>query len=282
MADIRGVGKRITYSEDNPILNAVKAWRNKRWEQMRPPANDEERVLLADWLGFRGRDEIVNIVGAATYAYTNYDLDIEWRYLLSDHIAEECSHGWNFIKLGDKLDPTKDHTQPDPEFPRKYGLDQRSGHQDILRRDLLSYLIAGNLWVYGHVTASCRLPIISAPEVIHYQRTDQLAGEEGHHLRSLQKLHDTVWEMIEREGEEPIRKRIAAIDQEALRNRSRTVWDPPTREFLVNHLGCSLEMVPLFLAWREYLYLNVLGFPPEPVEIPEWPTGVPMSMAVAV
>ena len=37
-------------------------------------------------------------------------------------------------------------------------------------------------------------------------------------------------------------------------------------------------MAPLFFAWREYLYLNVLGLRPEPVPIKEWPAGVPTAM----
>lgn len=282
MADLRGVGTPITYSEDNPISRAVREWRDRRWTQMRPPRDDAERLLLADWLGYRGRDEILAIVGVACHAFNHFDLDMEWRYLLSDHIAEEASHGWHFIKLGDQLDPTKDHTRPDPSFAQKYDLAIRPNHQAILKRDFLSYLFAGNLWIYGQVTATCRLPIVSVPAIIHYQRTDQLAGEDAHHYRILQKLHDHVWGLIEQEGEAAVRQRIAAIDQEALRNASRTVWDPPTRDFLLEHLGCTLEMVPYFFAWREYLYLNVLGFPPEPVEIPDWPAGVPTSPPVPV
>ena len=33
---------------------------------------------------------------------------------------------------------------------------------------------------------------------------------------------------------------------------------------------------------REYLYLNVLGFPPEPVHIKTWPPEVAQPMPVAV
>jgi len=278
MPNLAGVGTPITYSEDNPILRPIRAWRENRWSQMRPPKDDAERRLLADWLGFRGRDEMVGIVGAGTYAYTHFDLDMEWRRILSEHIEEECGHGWNFIQLANELDPSKDHSRPDPEFETRWNLGRRWNHWAIITRDFLSYLFAGNLWVYGHVTASCRFPIVSDDRVIHYQRTDQLAGEEHHHYRALQKIHDTVWELIDRYGESALRKRIAEIDAEALNNNSRTIWDPPTRDFLVGQLGCSLEMAPLFFAWREYLYQNVLGWDPEPATIKEWPVGVPTSM----
>jgi len=276
---LEGVGTPITYSEDNPILNRIKEWRKKRWQQVREPKNDEERTLIADWLGYRGRNECgPGTVGAATYAYTNFDIDLQWRHLLAEHIAEECDHGWNFVQLADKIDPSKDHSKPDPVFPAKYNLGQRPKFGPLVRRDFLSFIFAGNPWIYGHVTATCRLPGITTPEVVHYQRTSQLAGEEEHHLHMLQKIHDTVWEMIDEQGIEPIKKRIQDIDQEALKSRSRTIWDPNDRDFLVNVLGGSLEMAPLFLDWRRYLYLNVLGWEPDPVEIPEWPEGVPMSM----
>ena len=57
MADIRGVGKKITYSEDNPISAEVDALRKSRDNIKRPPADDEERERLARWLAHRGRDE---------------------------------------------------------------------------------------------------------------------------------------------------------------------------------------------------------------------------------
>jgi len=280
LANLAGVGTPITYTEDNPILNRIKEWRKKRWGQVREPQNDAERVLIADWLGYRGRREAGpdGTVGAATHAYTHLEMDLQWRHLLSEHIAEECSHGWSFVQLADKIDPSKDHSKPDPAFVEKYGLGARNNHGAIIRRDFLSFIFAGNPWVYGHVTASVRLPGITTPEVVHYQRTSQLAGEEEHHYHMLQKIHDTVWELIDGYGEFAIRRRIAEIDEEALNNNSRTIWDPPTREFLVNQLGGSLEMAPLFPAWREYLYLNVLGWEPEPVTIKEWPAGVPLSM----
>lgn len=281
MADISGVGTPITYTEENHILKRIRDWRNERMSRSHEPRNEEERLLLAGWLGYRGREEIREIVGAANYAMVAYDMDYEWRHFIADHIAEECSHGWNFIRLGNKLDPSHDYTQED-DFAEKYGLRPRPGHQRLLRRDFLTYLFAGNLWVYGHVTASCRIPMLSSQPVVHYQVTDQLAGEEEHHYVILQKLHDYVWSLIERYGEFAVKKRIAEIDAEALDNRSRTLWDPPTREFLLNHMGCSLEMAPLFMAWREYMYQNVLGFAPEPVTIREWPAGVPMEMPEAV
>jgi hypothetical protein len=36
-----------------------------------------------------------------------------------------------------------------------------------------------------------------------------------------------------------------------------------------------VENVAKFYDWREYLYLNVLGFPPEPVHIKHWPPEMP-------
>lgn len=277
MADIRGTGKPITYSEENPILDRVRSWRNKRMEQAHEPRDAAERTLLAGWMGYRGREEILEIVGAASYALSHFDMDMEWRHLIADHIAEECGHGWNFIQLGNKLDPATDHAQDDPAFAERYALAGRPGHRRILQRDFLSYLFAGNLWVYGHVTASARFPLLSSRPIVHYQVTDQLAGEEQHHYVILQKIHDYVWDLIEHYGEAPVRQRIGEIDAEALNNRSRTIWDPPTRDFLLKHMECSLEMAPLFLDWREYLYLNVLGFEPEPVTIREWPAGIPTS-----
>jgi len=280
MANLAGVGTPITFNEDNPILNRIREWRKKRWQEVREPRNAEERTLIADWLGYRGRREpsMWGTVGAAINAYANFEMDLEWRHLLAEHIAEENGHGWGFVQLANKIDPSKDHSIPDTEFTTKHDLGPALGHVQLVRRDFLSFIFAGNPWIYGHVTASVRIPGITTHEVIHYQQTDQLAGEEEHHKHMLQKIHDTVWAMIERYGEFAIKQRIADIDAEALRNRSRTIWDPPTREFLVNHLGGSLEMAPLFFEWRRYLYLNVLGWEPEPVDIPEWPAGVPKSL----
>ncbi|HEX6510787.1 MAG TPA: hypothetical protein VF157_00690 [Chloroflexota bacterium] len=281
MSNLAGVGTPITYSEDNDIQAAIRSWRKAYLAKSHPPRDQAERTLLADWFGFRGRDEIMGIVGSAAYALSHFDLDIDWRVLLAEHIEEETGHGWNFIRFGDRLDPSKDHRLPDPEFERKYGLGSRSNHLAILRRDFLSYLIAGNLWVYGHVTASCRHPLIVDQEVLRWQEEQQGPGEQAHHYHALQKLHDYVWDQIERYGFEYVQKRVAEIDQEALNNNSRTIWDPPTRDFLVNHLECSLEMAPLFFEWRRYLYLNVLGWEPEPATVKDWPAGVPQALPVA-
>lgn len=109
---------------------------------------------------------------------------------------------------------------------------------------------------------------------IHEERVVQ-AEERGHHDAILQKIHDYVWELIEEYGEAPIRRRIAEIDAKALNSRPRTVFDPPRREFLRKYFNVPLENVRQFHAWREYLYLNVLGFPPEPVHIENWPEGIP-------
>lgn len=276
MVNLSGVGTPITYREDNEVLAPVEAWRAERWKTVREPETAQERQILADWLGHRGREEVLGIVGTGAYALSHFEMDMEWRHLISDHIAEECGHGWNFMRFADRLDPSKDHRLPDPEFTGRFGIEPRLAHEQLVRRDFLSYLIAGNLWIYGHVTASVRRLGINVPEVGHWQRTEQGVGEREHHYYALQKIHDTVWELIGRYGETAVRRRIAEIDAQALNARSRTLWDPPTRDFLVRHLGCSLEMAPYFMAWREYLYLNVLGFPPEPVTIREWPQGVPL------
>jgi hypothetical protein len=39
--------------------------------------------------------------------------------------------------------------------------------------------------------------------------------------------------------------------------------------------AAALENMQKFPEWREYLYLNVLGFPPEPVYIENWPQEIP-------
>ena len=122
MADIRGVGKLITYSDDNPISNWIEELREQRKPHKREPQNDAERKLLARWLGFRGRGELEHIVGSACYAYSHFEMDPEWRYLLADHIRTEAGHGWGYIKQADLVDPSRDHSKPDPEFAQEYGL----------------------------------------------------------------------------------------------------------------------------------------------------------------
>ena len=62
MADLCGVGKPITYSDDNPVSNWIEELRKKLNAQKRKPKDDTERELLARWLGYRGRDELENIV----------------------------------------------------------------------------------------------------------------------------------------------------------------------------------------------------------------------------
>jgi len=116
MADVRGVGKLITYSDDNPISNWIEELREQRKPHKREPQNDAERKLLARWLGFRGRGELEHIVGSACYAYSHFEMDPEWRYLLADHIRTEAGHGWGYIKQADLVDPSRDHSKPDPEL----------------------------------------------------------------------------------------------------------------------------------------------------------------------
>ncbi|MGH7845873.1 MAG: hypothetical protein ACREQW_11985 [Candidatus Binatia bacterium] len=279
MSDVRGVGKKITYSDDNPISQWVEDLREKRKPQKREPKNDAERKLLARWLGFRGRGELERIVGAGCYAYSHFEMDPEWRYLLADHIRTEAGHGWGYIQQANLVEPSRDHSKPDPGFEQDYGLMPRVEHIKLQQRDFLSYLIAGNLWPYGHCTAATRGIQITNPRVLEFERTVVHAQEREHHGKILQKIHDYVWQLIEEYGEAPIRRRIAEIDAKALNSRSRAVFDPPMREFLRKHFDGTIENVRKFPEWREYLYLSVLGFPPEPVFIRDWPEEIPQPKA---
>ncbi len=276
MADIRGVGKKISYSEANPITAWLEEFRKKRDGLKREPKDDAERELLARWLAYRGRDELESIVGSACYAYAHFDMDHEWRFLLADHIRTEAGHGWGYIQQANALDPRRDHSQPDPEFERQYGLLPRVEHTQLLRRDFLSYILAGNLWPYGHCTAvTIQGILISTPRVLDFEERVVHAEERGHHDAILQKIHDYVWELIEEYGEAPIRRKIAGIDSKALNNRCRTIFDPPRREFLRRHFNVPVDNAQKFHEWREYLYLNVLGLSPEPVYIENWPKEIP-------
>jgi hypothetical protein len=280
MADIGGVGKKISYSEDNPITAVLDELRKQRDASKREPKDDAERELLGRWLGYRGRDELETTVGAVCYAYSHFDMDSEWRYSLADHIRTEAGHGWGYIRQGDAIDPRRDHARPDPEFERQYGLLPRVEHRQLLQRDFLSYIISGNLWPYGHCTAATIQSIqITTPKVLDFEDRVVQAEERGHHDAILQKIHDYVWELIEEYGEAPIRRRIAEIDAKALNSRPRTVFDPPRREFLRKYFNVPLENVRKFPEWREYLYLNVLGFSPEPVHIENWPPEIPQPKA---
>jgi hypothetical protein len=247
------------------------------------PRNDEERVRLARWLGFRGRQELECIVGSACYAYTHFagDLDSEFRYLLADHIGTEAGHGWGYIRQGNAIEPERDHSQPDPEFEAMYGLCAKRDHVELMKRDFLSYLIAGNNWSYGPATAVTIQSInTTTPKVLDFEHRVVHAEERGHHNAILQKIHDYVWQLIDRYGEEPIRKRIAAIDEAALNAGSRVCFDPPLRNFLRKYYDVPLENVTRFFEFREYLYLNVLGFPPEPIQIKTWPPEIPQPSLV--
>jgi len=280
MSGISGVGKTISYSDDNPISAWVDDLRKQRGSKKREPKDDAERALLGRWLGYRGRNELEGLVGCACYAYSHFEMDTEWRFLLSDHIRTEAGHGWGYIQQGNTLNPKRDHSQPDPDFEREYGLMPRAEHLKLQRRDFLSYLIAGNLWPYGHCTAATIQSIlITTPKVLDFEERVVQAEERGHHNAILQKLHDYVWELIEQYGEAPIRKRIAEIDAQALNSCSRTVFDPARRNFLRKYFNVPLDNVQKFPEWREYLYLNVLGFPPEPVIIRNWPEEIPQPKA---
>jgi hypothetical protein len=280
MSDIRGKGKPITYRDDNPISEWIEDFRRKRNSQKREPKDAAERELLGRWLGYRGRGELKTIVGSACYAYSHFDMDFEWRYLLADHIRTEAGHGWGYIRQANALNPGRDHAQSDPEFERQHGLTPRVEHMELMQRDFLSYLIAGNLWPYGHCTAATiQSTLITTPKVLDFEERVVHAEERGHHDAILQKLHDYVWELIEEYGEAPIRRKIAEIDAKALNSNSRTVFDPPRRDFLRKHFNVPVENVRKFPDWREYLYLNVLGFPSEPVFIAAWPEEIPQPKA---
>jgi hypothetical protein len=282
MADLRGVGTPIPYSDDNPVSHWVEALRKSRDTMKREPRDDQERKLLARWMAYRGRDELECIVGSACYAYTHFasEIDSEWRLLLADHIRTEAGHGWGYIQQGNALDPSYDHAAADPEFAEEYGLTPRSEHLALQQRDFLSFLIAGNLWPYGHVTAlSIQSIKITTPKILDFEERVVHAEERGHHDAALQKLHDYVWTLIDRYGEGFVKKRVAEIDAASLNSRSRTVFDPPRREFLRKHFDVPFENASKFFEWRKYLYENVLGWSPEPVTIRTWPQEVPVPLA---
>jgi hypothetical protein len=48
---------------------------------------------------------------------------------------------------------------------------------------------------------------------------------------------------------------------------------------LRKYFNVPLDNVRKFPEWREYLYLHVLGFPPEPVFIRNWPDEIPQPKA---
>ncbi len=282
MPNLAGVGTPITYSEDNPVSDYINKLRKQRDGAKREPKNDDERKRLARWLAYRGRDELECIVGSACYAYSHFvtEMDSEWRLLLADHIRTEAGHGWGYIQQGNALDPSYDHAAPDPEFAEEYGLTPRNEHIALQQRDFLSFLIAGNMWPYGHVTALTIQSIkITTPKVLDFETRVVEAEERGHHDAALQKLHDYVWEQIDRYGESYVKTRIAEIDAQSLNSRSRTVFDPPRREFLRKYFDVPFENASMFFEWRNYLYENVLGWSAEPVTIKNWPQEVPVPKA---
>jgi hypothetical protein len=284
MAGISGVGTPITYSDDNPVGDVIDKLRKDREKLKREPRSDEERRLLGRWLGYRGRDELESIVGSAAYAYSHFagELDSEWRLLLAEHMRTEAGHGWGYIRQGDLVDPSTDHNQPDPDFTREYGVYPRSDHWAIMTRDFLSYLISGNLWPYGHCTAlTIQSIVITTPRVLDFEDRVVHAEERGHHDASLQKLHDYVWQLVDRYGLEYVKTRVAEIDAAALNAGSRICFDPPRRDFLLQYFDVPLENAAKFFEWRRYLYLNVLGWEPEPVTIRDWPAQVPEPAQLA-
>jgi hypothetical protein len=100
--------------------------------------------------------------------------------LLADHIRTEAGHGWGYIQQANDANPSRDHALPDPEFEIEYGLVPRSDHIKLQQRDFLSYLIAGNLWPYGHCTAATRGIQITNPRAgIRARWSTPRAGAHG-------------------------------------------------------------------------------------------------------
>ena len=282
MPDLSGVGTPITFADENPVSREMDALRKRYGGERREPKDDKEREVLARWLAYRGRDELECIVGSACYAFTHFasELDSEWRLTLADHIRTEAGHGWGYIQQANALDPSYDHAAPDPEFAEEHGLTPRTEHLALQQRDFLSFLIAGNLWPYGFVTAATIQNIkVTTPKVVDFETRVVEAEERGHHDAALQKLHDYVWSLIEKYGQEYVQKRIGEIDAQSLNSRSRTIFDPPRREFLRKHFNVPFENATLFVPYRKYLYENVLGWTPEPVTIANWPQEVPAPKA---
>jgi hypothetical protein len=282
MANLAGVGTPISYNDDNPISNWVDALRKSRDGIKREPRDDAERKLLARWLAYRGRDELESIVGAACHAFAHFagELDSEWRLLLADHIRTEAGHGWGYIQQANALDPSYDHAAPDPEFVEEHNLLPRTEHWNLITRDFLSYLIAGNNWPYGHCTAATIQSIkITTPKVLDFEERVVQAEERGHHNAALQKIHDYVWSLADRYGLQFVQQRVAEIDAASLNARSRAVFDPPRRDFLRKYFDVPVDNVAKFYDWRRYLYENVLGWSPEPVSIRTWPQEVPVPAA---
>src|SRR5258707_5807344 len=98
MTDIRGVGKTITYSEDNPISAEIETLRKNRDNIKRAPKDDAERELLARWLAHRGRDELEITVGTACYAMTHFEMECEWSYLLAVQAGSDAGHACSSIR----------------------------------------------------------------------------------------------------------------------------------------------------------------------------------------
>src|SRR5438445_10889768 len=134
MADIRGVGKKITYSEDNPVTASLEEFRKQRNAVKREPKDDAERERLARWLGHRGRDELESTVGSACYACSHFEMDSEWRYFLADHIGTNAGHGWGDIRHANAIDSRRDHAPPDSDFARPYCLLPRSADHRLVQR----------------------------------------------------------------------------------------------------------------------------------------------------
>lgn len=280
MTDIRGKGTPITYDRNNEYLTWMWGLSKERAKRRREPRTDAEKKLLAEWLAYRGRWELEHIVGSACHALAHFDIDPEWRWTITDHIRDEAGHGWGYIRNAQAIDNSRDYTKRNLDWEDRYGLLPRADVYAVETRDFLSYLFAGNLWIYGHLLSMTIQDIdLITPRLDDFQRNVVQAEEGEHHNAILQKMHDYVWELIEQFGEESVKKRIAQIDQDRLNVRCLVPFDPSWRTFLVEHLGSSLECVDRFHEFRRYLYLSVLGWEPEPVNIRYWPEQRPQVRA---
>jgi len=75
----------------------------------------------------------------------HFETDCEWRYFLAEHAGTEAGHGWGYFRQANAMDPSRDHSKPDPEFDRQYGPSPRTELHRITKRDCLSYIYSDNL-----------------------------------------------------------------------------------------------------------------------------------------
>jgi hypothetical protein len=129
-----------------------------------------------------------------------------------------------------------------------------------------------------HVTAASIQSIqITTPKLLDFEERVVHAEERSHHDAILQKSTTTFGSRLKL-GEAPIRSASVRLSGKRFNSRPRTVFDPPRREFLRKYFNVPVENVGNFRMARVF-YLNVLGFPPEPVHIENWPAEIPQPKA---